>query len=102
MAVEVLKDLTRYDSLKVQYQLLSDNVTRLKQVMEQKDKQLSTYKENEGRLNLVIGNQQLVQKSAEQRYKQLEKKYKTAVRVGRFKVVLLIGAAAFGIYKTIK
>lgn len=71
-------------------------------VIQEKDKQINQYKQSEGRLNLVISNQTAIEEAAAVRYKALEKKYKSEVRVGRFKVILIGGLAAFAIYQTIK
>lgn len=101
-AIATVKDLTRYDSLKVRYQLLEENIENLKRISHQKDLKLQEYKESEDRYKVVVGNYSAMQQADKKRYSDLEKKFKKEVRAGRFKVVLLGGALAFGIYKTLK
>lgn len=102
VAIEVVKDLTRYDSLQVRYKLLEENIANLKMISEQKDLKLREYKDSESRLNLIISNQSALNREVDLRYKALEKEYKREVRAGRFKLVLLGGAVAFALYQTFK
>lgn len=101
-AIAVVKDLTRYDSLKVSYRLLEENISNLKMISEQKDAKILEYKDSENRLHLIISNYSALQLADKTKYRELERNYKKEVRAGRFKLVLMGGLAAFAIYKSIK
>lgn len=101
-AIATVKDLERYDGLKLQYDLLEKKIGELVKVIQTKDASLNEAKHTESRLNLVISNYNAMQKSDVARYQDMEKKYKREVRAGRFKIVLLGAAGAFILYQTFK
>lgn len=71
-------------------------------IIQSKDASIQECKQTQGRLNQVISNFSAMEKSSEIRYDTLKKKYKREVRAGRFKLLLLGGAIAYGIYQSIK
>lgn len=101
-AIKVVKDLERFDSLKARYILLEENISNLRMISEQKDLKIEEYKANEASLRYVIENYAIMQQSSDAQYHDLQKKHKKEVRAGRFKLVLLGGALAFGIYQTLR
>jgi hypothetical protein len=101
-AIQVAADLTRYDSLKVKYELLADNVRLLNGVIvEMKEKQENA-KQTEGRLNTVISNYGVLNQMQVDRYNDLQKKYKRQVRLGRFEVVLIGAAVTYALFQTLR
>lgn len=100
--IGIVKDFERYDSLKVQFAICQANNLESEKRIAKKDSAIQEYKDSENRLQTVIGNYSAMQKADQKRYSDLEKKYKKEVRAGRFKLVLMGGAIAFALYKTIK
>jgi hypothetical protein len=101
-AIAIVKDLDRCDSLKKSYAQQVDIISALRKINEQKEFKIQEYKDSEARLNNVISNYAAMQDAQESRYREMEKKYKREVRMGRFKLVLLGGVIAYGIYQSIK
>ena len=102
VAIATVKDLERYDGLKIEYDLLNRKVNEMVKIIQQKDDQIREDQDVIGRLNLVVNNHSAMQKMQETKYQNLQKQYTRSVRAGRFKIVLLVGVAAFGIYQTFK
>ncbi len=68
----------------------------------QKDTIISLHENNARNYQGIIANHQVISKAKDQKYDDLNKKYKGSVRVGRFKVVVIVGLVAYGIYQSIK
>lgn len=101
-AIQIIKDLDACDGLKVRYDLLEKKNSELLKAVQLQDKTVEDLRQNEARLMEVISTISVLQRSQSDNYQALEKKYKREVRAGRFKLVLLGGAVAFGIYQTLK
>lgn len=96
------KDLVRYDALQYIDSMKTSQLMDYKFTIEQLRKQIATVEERERNLKLAFDGQTLLLTDEKNRVSDLERKYKRSVRLGRLKVVLIVGALAYGIYQTIK
>lgn len=102
VATLVIADLLRYDASKEIIRLFEEQIRDYRGIIIAKDQQISGGETRERNLNTIITSQDLQIQSWKDRYDESQKLLKRSVRVGRLKVVLIIGVAAYGIYQTFK
>lgn len=101
-AKEAMKDLMRYDAQRSIDSIRIAQISDLKSVVDMQKQQLSLIEERERNLKLAFDGQTLLINDWKSRLEESEKLRKRSVRWGRFKVVLLGGAAAYIIYQSLK
>jgi predicted nuclease with TOPRIM domain len=101
-AFKAFTDIIHYDDLKESTVLMQKQLANLQKEVSKKDSMLTERDGSINNLKLINSDYEALRQNDQLKYKDLEKKYKGQVRLGRFELVLLGGSIAFGIYQTFK
>lgn len=97
-AIGTIKDLIRYDGCKEIVKVMEGQILDLKKMNDQKDTIIKFHENNAIDFRGIISNDKVIMTAKDQKYDDLNRRYKRSVRWGRFKVVLLPVFAAAGAY----
>lgn len=101
-SLKIIQDLTRLDEARVRIVLLESNIKNYQSVIESQSKIISSCEREVNNLNEIGKNKDALYSQLQTDYKALEKKYKGSVRLGRFYLVVAVGAVGFGVWQMLK
>lgn len=95
-------DLTKYAGCVEIVKVMQGQIMDLRMMNSQKDTIISKHERNARDYQGIIANDKIISVAQDQKYNDLNRKYKRSVRVGRFQIVLLVAAVAGGAYLILK
>ncbi len=104
-ALGTIKDLISYDGLKEIQKIMESQMADLRLMLKQKDTIIASHEQTNRKNEAIISKHVQIETNLEADLKTVNRKYRNAVRWGRFKLVLLpvfaVGGAYVG-YKLLK
>ena len=102
VAIFTAQELIRLDEARIRIVLLESNIKNYQSVIESQSKIISSCEREVNNLNEIGKNKDALYSQLQTDYKALEKKYKGSVRLGRFYLVVAVGAVGFGVWQMLK
>ena len=102
VAIFTAQELIRLDEARIRIVLLESNIKNYQSVIESQSKIISSCEREVNNLNEIGKNKDALYSQLQTDYKALEKKYKGSVRLGRFYLVVAVGAVGFGLWQMLK